>query len=72
MVVLTLSRWVLSIIQVSKVSITLKNLRCIVLEMDTAAITFGENPKFVQHPQSNSLHLFALRENVKPLVWGAG
>ena len=39
------------------------------LVMDTAAITCGENPRFVQHPQSISLHLFVLRENVKQLVW---
>ena len=42
------------------------------LVMDTAAITCGENPRFVQHPQSISLHLFVLSEIVKPLVWGAG
>lgn len=43
-----------------------------VLVMDTAAITCGENPRFVQNPQSISLHQFVLSENVKPLVWGAG
>ena len=42
------------------------------LVMDTAAITCGETPRSEQHPQSISLHLFVLREDVKPLVWCAG
>ena len=68
MVVLTLSRWFLSIIKVSKVASHFRNLRCIELVMDTAAITCGETPRFVQHPQSISLHLYVLSEIVKPLV----